>query len=207
MIAAIYAIHKAGAAYVPLDPTYPEARLTMVMADAKPTLVLIGTGATPKLGDSTARRLSLDEIFAPSSSLVERGLRIGSSAQHLSHLIYTSGSTGTPKGVAISHRALTAMLIWAGSEFEADQWRGVLASTSICFDLSLFEIYGPLSRGGKLILVENALGLSGISCRDEVTLINTVPSVMAELVKNKALPMGLATVKPSRRGFEAQPGG
>ncbi len=67
----------------------------------------------------------------------------------LAYVIYTSGSTGRPKGVGIEHRALSAFLQWAAGTFPAEALRGVLFSTSICFDLSIFELLAPLSRGGR----------------------------------------------------------
>src|SRR6185369_11018081 len=94
----------------------------------------------------------------------------------------TSGSSGRPKGVAIEHRSTVALLSWAAEEFSREELDTVLASTSICFDLSVFEIFVPLSLGGTVVLTENALELLANSNKHDVTLINTVPSAMAELV-------------------------
>jgi hypothetical protein len=78
---------------------------------------------------------------------------------NLAYVIYTSGSTGRPKGVAIPHRSTAALLSWAAGALSPERLRGVLASTSISFDLSVFEIFVPLSLGGTVILAENALRL------------------------------------------------
>src|SRR5262249_32710950 len=113
---------------------------------------------------------------------------------NLAYLIYTSGSTGQPKGVTIEHRNTTALLHWAASVFTPEEMSGALASTSICFDLSIFELFVPLSWGGKVILVESVLQLPSGSGRHQVTLINTVPSAMTELLRINGLPESLRTV-------------
>jgi non-ribosomal peptide synthetase component F len=92
----------------------------------------------------------------------------------LAYVIYTSGSTGRPQGVAIEHRSAVAFLHWAKEVFSPEELGGVLASTSICFDLSVFELFAPLSWGGTAILAENALHLPTLKTAEKVTLINTV---------------------------------
>src|SRR4029453_4508669 len=89
----------------------------------------------------------------------EENFDSGATAQNLAYVIYTSGSTGQPKAVAIEHRNTVALLHWAKSVFTPEELAGVLASTSICFDLSVFELFVPLSWGGKVILAENVLWL------------------------------------------------
>jgi amino acid adenylation domain-containing protein len=107
-------------------------------------------------------------------------------SHNLAYVIYTSGSTGTPKGVAIEHRNTVALLNWAKDVFTSDELAGVLASTSICFDLFVFELFVPLSWGGKILLVENTLSLREVSTKG-ITLVNTVPSAMAALLAAGAL--------------------
>ena len=93
----------------------------------------------------------------------EQNIRSEVKPDNLAYVIYTSGSTGQPKGVAIEHRNTVALLYWAKNVFTNDKLAGVLASTSICFDLSIFELFVPLSWGGKVILAENALHLHSIA--------------------------------------------
>ncbi len=109
-------------------------------------------------------------------------------------MLFTSGSTGRPKGVAIEHRSAATFVHWALEVFSADDLAGVLLSTSMCFDLSIFEIFAPLSAGGKIILAENVLYLPRLAEREEVTLINTVPSAMAELVRANGVPASVRIV-------------
>ena len=113
---------------------------------------------------------------------------------NLAYVIYTSGSTGRPKGVAITHQSASAFLHWAGEVFSPAQLAGVLASTSICFDLSIFELFVPLSQGGTVLLSENVLGLPLLPAANQVTLINTVPSAMAELVRLGGIPPSVRTI-------------
>src|SRR5262249_15295105 len=113
---------------------------------------------------------------------------------NLAYVIYTSGSTGKPKGVAIAHQSTSAFLHWAGEVFTESQLAGVLASTSICFDLSIFELFVPLSQGGTVLLSENVLALPRLAAAQQVTLINTVPSAMAELVRLGGLPASVGTI-------------
>ena len=85
-------------------------------------------------------------------------------------------------------------LTWANSVFTPEQLKGVLASTSICFDLSVYEMFAPLSCGGSIILVENILHLPDAPAANEVTLINTVPSAITELLRIKGVPDSVRTV-------------
>ena len=115
-------------------------------------------------------------------------------AESLAYVIYTSGSTGTPKGVAIEHRSSWTFLHWAAEVFSRDELAGTLFATSICFDLSVFEIFAPLSRGGAVIVADNALQLPHLSHAGRVTLINTVPSAMTELLRVGGVPGSVLTV-------------
>ncbi|MCP4656648.1 MAG: AMP-binding protein, partial [bacterium] len=110
------------------------------------------------------------------------------------YVIYTSGSTGRAKGVAIEHREAVAMVRWARQEFSDEELGGMLASTSICFDLSIFEIFVPLSWGGRIILAENALALPELPAASEVRVVNTVPSAMTELLRIGGVPESVTTI-------------
>ncbi|HYX23335.1 MAG TPA: amino acid adenylation domain-containing protein, partial [Thermoanaerobaculia bacterium] len=174
LIAALLGVLKAGAAYVPLDPAYPADWLAFVKEDARINLLLAEEG----LAVSNEPEENPEPLAAPGN---------------LAYVMYTSGSTGRPKGVALEHRAPVERMLWARAAFPAEDLAGVLAATSICFDLSVFEIFAPLSWGGTVILADNALALPALPARGEVTLVNTVPSAMAELAAGE-LPPALRTV-------------
>ncbi|WP_437821703.1 amino acid adenylation domain-containing protein [Sorangium sp. So ce1078] len=194
MVIALLGILKAGGAYVPLDPAYPRERLSFLLADAEVPVLLTEQRLAGELPDHKARILSIDapsaEIEAESAAAPPRAASPGD----LAYVIYTSGSTGRPKGVMIEHRNAVAFLTWAMAAFPASDLGGVLAATSICFDLSVFEIFAPLCCGGRVILAQNALALSDLPAAREVTLINTVPSAMSALLGVGGVPPSVRTV-------------
>ncbi|HWM91848.1 MAG TPA: amino acid adenylation domain-containing protein [Thermoanaerobaculia bacterium] len=178
LIAALLGVLQAGGFYVPLDPAYPEARTAFLLEDSGARIVITEE--------------SLRDV--PDSPDADRSDDGGAGPDNLAYLIYTSGSTGRPKGVAIEHRSAVALLRWASGVFPAEDLAGVFVSTSVCFDLSVFEIFLPLSRGGALVLGENALALAGLPQAERVTLINTVPSAMEELLRLGAVPRSVRAV-------------
>jgi amino acid adenylation domain-containing protein len=199
MMVSMLGILKAGGAYVPLDPDYPAKRLAYMIEDSEPAVVLTEASVAYRLPQTNARILRLDadrEVLAAYPTHNPRPEEVRLTTQHLAYIIYTSGSTGVPKGVAITHGSAATFIHWASEVFDEQALSGVLAATSICFDLSVFEIFGTLSRGGKILLVENVLQLASLPAAValEVTLVNTVPSAMAELLRVGALPKSVAVV-------------
>ena len=194
MLIGLLGILKAGGGYVPLDPSYPKERLALILEDANVSVLLTQEGLIGELPQHKGQIICLDSNREILSKGQSSNLVSGVQAQHLAYVIYTSGSTGRPKGVAIEHHSPVVLLNWAREVFTSEHISGVLASTSICFDLSVFEIFVPLSWGGKIILVENALHLSTLSADSNVTLVNTVPSAIAELVRTDSLPASVQVV-------------
>ena len=194
MIAGLLGILKAGGAYVALDPAYPRARLEFIIEDTAMPFVMTEASAAAGLSEAKATFVDLDEVA--SSAVSEPGHNPVAHRAHgdLAYVLYTSGSTGRPKGVAIEHRSVVAFLSWGQSVFSPTELAGALAATSICFDLSVFEIFLPLSCGGTVILADDALALPTLVARDQVTLINTVPSAMTALVKAGEVPASTRVV-------------
>jgi amino acid adenylation domain-containing protein len=194
LIVALLGILKAGGAYVPLDPAYPRQRLAFTLEDTRaPVLVTLEDllGAFPP---HAARVLCLDRDRAALECEPGENPPGGALPGNLAYVIYTSGSTGRPKGAAIEHQSTVSLLHWARETLTDEDRSGVLASSSVCFDSSVLEIFGPLSWGGKLILAENALSLPALPARDEVRLVNTVPSAFAELLRLGGVPDSVRTV-------------
>jgi len=191
MLIAILAVLKAGGAYVPLDPVYPRERIDFILADARAP-ILVTESALAAIRPPEV--VKFDPGWDERSPAEDGNLPSGVGSSDLAYVIYTSGSTGQPKGVALEHRNTVALIDWARNVFHSDELAGVLASTSICFDLSVFEMFVPLCCGGTVILAENALALPDLPTRDEVTLINTVPSAIRELVRIKGIPASVRVI-------------
>ncbi len=193
MLVALFAILKADGAYVPLDPNYPVDRLQFIAEDSQIRVLVTRREIISRrksLGQNTPLLFMEDDR----ANLDGTNLADGSSPSRLAYLIYTSGSTGQPKGVAIEHRNTVSFLHWVRETFSDEELSGVLGATSICFDLSVFELFGPLCWGGTVILVDQALDLFSCESRDQVKLLNTVPSVASALLKAQALPASVITV-------------
>ncbi|MEV6837030.1 amino acid adenylation domain-containing protein [Streptomyces sp. NPDC051133] len=188
LVVLLLAVHKAGCAYVPLDPAYPADRLRAIAATADMGAVVYD-GTTPPLwlDDTGACALPLAELREKASGADDAPLDLAVPATAATHLIYTSGSTGLPKGVVISHRNVGALLAWAEQTYGAEDLARVLFSTSLNFDLSVFELWAPLTRGGCVVVVDNVLTLTeeeGL----RPTLVNTVPSAVNVLLQRAAVP-------------------
>jgi amino acid adenylation domain-containing protein/FkbH-like protein len=188
MLAGILGVLKVGAAYVPLDPAYPKDRLAFILEDTKAPVLLTEQALRGLPVPEETSVFCLDSDWPEIQLQSRENIFSGVKSSDLAYVIYTSGSTGKPKGVAIEHRNAVALVCWARDVFTREELAGVLASTSMCFDLSIFEMFVPLSWGGTVILAENALALPGLPARAEVTLINTVPSAIRELLRVKGVP-------------------
>ncbi|WPN61791.1 non-ribosomal peptide synthase/polyketide synthase [Pseudomonas sp. P9_35] len=193
LLIALLAVLKAGGAYVPLDPDYPAERVAYMLDDSRARVLLTeqAVAATLSVPAETAV-LMLDQLdlsryplSAPHSSVTP---------DNLAYVIYTSGSTGKPKGVAIAHRNVLALIDWSKSVYSRDDIQGVLASTSVCFDLSVWELFVTLANGGSLIIARNALELPQLPARDQVRLINTVPSAIAALQRSDEIPASVRII-------------
>ncbi|HYN83767.1 MAG TPA: amino acid adenylation domain-containing protein, partial [Pyrinomonadaceae bacterium] len=195
MVVALLAVLKAGGAYVPLDPAYPRERVAFMLEDSRARVLLTEqrlVGHLPAREGLTT--FCLDGEWPLAARHAEDNLERAALPENLAYIIYTSGSTGVPKGVAIAHRSAVVLVEWAARAFAPDESEGVLASTSVCFDLSIYELFVPLARGGTIILADNALALPTLADAARVTLINTVPSAMTELVRAGAIPPSVRTV-------------
>ena len=192
---ALLAILKSGAGYVPLDPAYPRLRIEQMLEDSRASILLTERLLADLFPAAPQRAvLKIDDDAADIESQSHESPPPLAGLSNLAYVIFTSGSTGRPKGVAIEHRGAAALVQWARAALPADQIAGMLFSTSVCFDLSVFELLVPLCCGGKIILVQNALELPQCPARDEVTFINTVPSAMTELAAIGGIPASVRAI-------------
>ena len=172
LLVAIYAVVKAGAAYVPVDPELPEDRVRQLLDSAAPLLVLDGT---------------LPEVSGYPDSDPERAL----SPDHAAYVIYTSGSTGGPKGVQVSHRSIMNRLAWGLAHFGVTPEDRVLLSTSASFDVSVPELFAPLQAGAAIVVAREGGRrepgyLAELIQREGVTGADFVPSLLEAFVGEPA---------------------
>ncbi|MEV4643107.1 amino acid adenylation domain-containing protein, partial [Actinoplanes sp. NPDC049548] len=165
LVVALYAVHKAGGAYLPVDPDYPADRVALMLADADPVLVL-----TP----ATFAELSATRSDAPLPT-VDPG--------HPAYVIYTSGSTGRPKGVVVPHAGIVNRLVWMQSEYGLDPTDRVLQKTPSSFDVSVWEFFWPLLVGATLVLARpgghrDPAYLAGLIQRERISTVHFVPSML-----------------------------
>lgn len=196
LVVALLGIWRAGAAYVPLDMAYPRDRLAFILEDSGAELVVTTPSAMGSLPPEGARKVPIDELLqgepgAPATWPAPR---------NLAYVIYTSGSTGRPKGVAVEHANLAAFIDWSRRLFGPEAFRCALAGTSICFDLSIFELFPALCFGGTVLLEESALALLRGALAEEPTLVGVVPSAIAEIAREGRFP---ASVRFVSSGGEA----
>jgi amino acid adenylation domain-containing protein len=194
MLIGMLGILKAGGAYVPLDPKYPQQRLAFMLEDAGVRVLLTEQSQLGDLPEHDAQVVCLDDSSLSIDTEPEAAPARRVNGGNLAYIIYTSGSTGRPKGVAIEHRSAVSFSHWAREVFTDEELAGTLALTSICFDLSIFELLVPLHWGGKVILIENALELSAAPEANQVTLINCVPSAIAEILRLRGIPASVHTI-------------
>jgi amino acid adenylation domain-containing protein/non-ribosomal peptide synthase protein (TIGR01720 family) len=175
MVVGLLGILKAGAAYVPLDPSYPAERLTYMVANSGLTLLLVHDETADILPEVTVRRVSLDRDWADVAKAPPRPA-VMTHPDCLAYVIYTSGSTGVPKGVQIPHAALHNFLLTMCEEPRLDPDATLLAVTTISFDIAALELYLPLVVGARAILVPRDTAADGFALRQ--ILERTSPAVM-----------------------------
>src|SRR3712207_3155988 len=193
MVVALLGVLKAGGAYVPLDPQYPRERIAFMLEDSGVAVLLTQSSLLEALPRHSAHVLCLDTDWPLVSRHPDDNPVNYLSPENAAYVIYTSGSTGRPKGVVITHRSASVFIRWSLDTFSRDELSAVLASTSICFDLSVFELFVPLSCGARVVLAANALELPALA-QAGVTMVNTVPSAMTELVRIGGVPDSVRVV-------------
>ena len=186
MIVAVLAVLKAGAVYLPVDPAYPADRIAFMLADARPVAVLTTVaagrdlpGGLPRVAiDDPATITAVSRLGGADLAAAEKTGQLWLSSP--AYVIYTSGSTGRPKGVVIEHRSVAGLVSWAAAEFPAGELSRVLAATSLSFDVSVFEIFAPLTAGGCIEIVPDLLALTAGPWRG--SMISAVPTALAQVL-------------------------
>jgi amino acid adenylation domain-containing protein len=157
MVVGLLGILKAGAAYVPLDPTYPPERLAFMIEDAQPAVVLTQERLVAGLLAHGAQTVCLDAHWLTIAQYSDDNPVSGATADQVAYLLYTSGSTGRPKGVLGVHRATLNALVWMWQTYPYASHEVCCQKTSISFGDSIQELLGPLLQGRPIVLIPNAV--------------------------------------------------
>ena len=181
MMVGVYGIIKAGAAYLPIDPTYPQSRIAYIVKDSGANLIAASSEVKEKVPKSIDC-LALDLLPDPQSF---RGQKVTSRAEPegLAYVIYTSGSTGNPKGVMIEHRSLMNRLHWMGTSYPIGADDVVLQKTPTTFDVSVWELFWWSQQGASLCLLtpggeKDPHLLSNGIAQHQVSTVHFVPSML-----------------------------
>ena len=184
LVIGLLAILKAGAAFVPFDPSTPSERLAFLLSDTQPVMVLTQTHLKRTLPLIQGHILCLDGLWQ-ARSRHESSLNPTSEVtpQHLAYVLYTSGSTGKPKGVMNSHQGICNTLLWKQQTYQLTPTDCLLQKTALSFDMSLEELFWPLLAGARLILApaewsQSSSYLVPLIAREAVTVLDIVPSVL-----------------------------
>jgi amino acid adenylation domain-containing protein len=188
MVVGLLATLKAGGSYVPLDPDFPSDRIGYMLLDSQPKFVLTQEALRHRLPDVTAPVVILDEDVGgidrqPRHDPVVQGL----SAEHLAYVIYTSGSTGHPKGVMVEHGGIVNRLQWMQDTYRLDGVDRVLQKTPLAFDVSVWEVFWPLSYGAQLVVAEpdghrDPSYIRDLIVREAVSAAHFVPSMLRQFL-------------------------
>ncbi|UTR13170.1 amino acid adenylation domain-containing protein [Salipaludibacillus sp. LMS25] len=190
LIVAILAVLKAGATYLPLDPDYPKERLTYMVEDAKPMMVVTNEGLMSRLAND---ELTLDDKRIQESWVMESYENLTNDERmtplvsaHAAYIIYTSGSTGKPKGVVIPHKNVVRLFEATSHWYQFSKDDVWTMFHSYAFDFSVWEIWGALLHGGKLVIVPYEVSRAPdqflqLLAEEKVTVLNQTPSAFYQL--------------------------
>ncbi|MGW0180166.1 non-ribosomal peptide synthase/polyketide synthase, partial [Nocardia sp. NPDC003345] len=195
-VTALYAVLKAGAAFLPIDPEYPAARIAAVLTAARPLLVLTGPGAGPELpaGYETVRMDRLDTNTLSGAPVTDAERRAPLRSADIAYILFTSGSTGTPKGVALTHAATNGQLAWAQRQWPHDESDAVLYKTPVTFDIAVWELFWPLRTGARIVIAEpgghrDPRYLATVIAEHGITTTHFVPSMLDVLLELTETPL------------------
>jgi amino acid adenylation domain-containing protein len=182
LVAALLAVSKSGAAYVPLDSHYPAERLRHMVADSGPVLVVTESRFESRF-DRVSLVLDEPELAREIAALPSHAPEARSRSSDACYVIYTSGSTGTPKGAVLTHRAVINTLEWVNRTFEIGPGDRALFVTSPSFDLSVYDVFGVLGAGATLVVADEQLigepeALARTLIDQGITLWNSAPSFL-----------------------------
>ncbi|MGY1994739.1 non-ribosomal peptide synthetase, partial [Mycolicibacterium fortuitum] len=182
-VVAILGVLKSGAAYLPIDPAHPDARVEFMLGDARPAVAVTAGGLAERLLGSGVPVVEVDDPRIGAQSCA--GLPVPA-PDDVAHIIYTSGTTGTPKGVAVTHQNVTRLFDGMDVGVELGPRQVWAACSSLAFDFSVWEIWGALLHGGRLVVVpeqttRSPQDLEALVVAEGVTVLSQTPSAVGVL--------------------------
>lgn len=183
MVIAMLAVFRAGAAYLPLDPDFPPERIAFEQENAQPLAIITQAALCERFSFGPAQVLLLDSLSMQNASASQLDIpaRLDQGLDDLAYVLYTSGSTGKPKGVQVTHRALTNLLTSVAGILPLTDSDVILATSTISFDISVFEIFAPLISGAHVVIAPRSTAISGellaVAIQESgATLLQATPS-------------------------------
>jgi amino acid adenylation domain-containing protein/non-ribosomal peptide synthase protein (TIGR01720 family) len=184
LVCALVGVMKSGGAYLPLDPGYPRERISFMLADSHAGVVVTRAGLAERLGPVRPRVVLVEE---EPEEAVEGTEAAVVDPEDLLYVIYTSGSTGRPKGVQVPHRAVVNFLASMATDLGLRPGDALLAATSVSFDISVLEMFLPLTVGARVVLLEGDAAADGLALREGLrrsgaTALQATPSAWRSLI-------------------------
>lgn len=203
LIPTLFGISKAGAAFIPVDPAYPEDRIAHILNDSQAKILITDSGTNDSIKASDLFEECTQNVEFPEIS-----------QNDIAYMIYTSGTTGKPKGVMLSHRGIVNIVHPENNPFNKDivkNGHGIVAIGSICFDISLFEIFVPLFNGKFVVLgneraMVDASALSECITRYGADILHCTPSRIAAYLKDSAFQKAIKNIGMILSAGEVLPG-
>ncbi|HEY9837527.1 MAG TPA: AMP-binding protein, partial [Vampirovibrionales bacterium] len=190
----LLAILKAGGAYLPLDPSYPRDRLGYMLEHSQARFLITDRQLGDSLPPHQAQVISLDQAGAKIATFSTQNPVTPVKPSHLAYVLYTSGSTGQPKGVAIEHGAVLNTLVDINDRFNIGPGDRLLAVCSVCFDLSVYDLFGLLITGGTVVIpnpspTPDPEYWAEVLVQEQITVWNSAPALMQMVLDTSSGPL------------------
>ncbi len=188
MIVGLLGILKAGGAYVPLDPDYPQERLSFMLEDSQLKVLVTQAKLVESIPEHQAQLICLDTEWEKIAQNIPSNPESGVKPDNLTYIIYTSGSTGKPKGVLVNHANVVRLFAATDSWYHFNSNDVWTLFHSYAFDFSVWEMWGALLYGGRLVVVPYLVTRSPeafyqLLCQEKVTILNQTPTAFRQLIQ------------------------
>ncbi|CAD5917611.1 Linear gramicidin synthase subunit C [Planktothrix agardhii] len=211
MIVGILGILKAGGAYVPLDPEYPQERLNFMLEDSQVKVLVTQAKLVESIPEHQAQLICLDTDWEKIAQNITSNPENKSEPENLTYIIYTSGSTGKPKGVLVNHANVVRLFAATDSWYHFNYQDVWTLFHSYAFDFSVWEMWGALLYGGRLVIVPYLVTRSPESfyellCQEKVTILNQTPTAFRQLIQaEESLKGDISPLLKEVRGDRSSP--